>query len=107
MTGGCLVLSGVALLLTMTVVNDQGTYDFILHYSDVVMGTMASQITNLPIVYSTIYSGTDERKHQSSTIYDIIKIGKKPIHLPPTPFRFSTSADFTATRGQRVKATTV
>ena len=30
------------------------------------MGAMASQITSLTIVYSTIHSGTDERKHQSS-----------------------------------------
>ena len=31
------------------------------------MGTMASQITSLTIVYSTVYLGTDQRKHQSST----------------------------------------
>ena len=37
------------------------------HYSDVIMGTMVSQITSLTIVYSTIYSDSDQRKHQSST----------------------------------------
>ena len=36
------------------------------HYDDVIMGAMASQITSLAIVFSTIYSGTDQRKHQSS-----------------------------------------
>ena len=36
------------------------------HYSDVIMGTMASQTTSLTIVYTTIYSGADQRKHQSS-----------------------------------------
>ena len=36
------------------------------HYSDVIMGAMASQITSLAIVYSTIYSCTDQRKHQRS-----------------------------------------
>ena len=36
------------------------------HYSAVIMGAMASQITSLAIVYSTIYSGADQRKHQSS-----------------------------------------
>ena len=36
------------------------------HYSDVIIGAMASQITSLAIVYSTIYSGADQRKHQSS-----------------------------------------
>ena len=37
------------------------------HYSDVIMGTMATQITSLTIVYSTVYSGADQRKHQSSS----------------------------------------
>ena len=36
------------------------------HYNDIIMSTMVSQITSLTIVYSIIYSGTDERKHQSS-----------------------------------------
>ena len=36
------------------------------HYSDVKMGTIASQITSLTIVFSTIYSDADQRKHQSS-----------------------------------------
>ena len=39
------------------------------HYGDVIMGTMASQTTSrtiVYIVYSTVYSGADQRKHQSS-----------------------------------------
>ena len=36
------------------------------HYNDVIMGVMASQITSLTIVYSIVYSGSDQRKHQSS-----------------------------------------
>ena len=36
------------------------------HYSDVMMSTMASDITSLTSVYSTDYSGADQRKHQSS-----------------------------------------
>ena len=31
------------------------------------MGEMASQIASLMIVYSTVYSGADQRKQQSST----------------------------------------
>ena len=38
----------------------------IIHYHDVIMGAMASQITSPTIVYSSVYSGTDQRKHQSS-----------------------------------------
>ena len=30
------------------------------------MGVMASRITSLMIVYSAVYSGADQRKHQSS-----------------------------------------
>ena len=36
------------------------------HYSDVTMGAIESQIIGLTIVYSTVYSGADQRKHQSS-----------------------------------------
>ena len=36
------------------------------HYVDVIMTTMASQITSLTVVYSTAYSDADQRKHQSS-----------------------------------------
>ena len=36
------------------------------HYSDVITGTIASQITSLTTVYSTVYSDADQRKHQSS-----------------------------------------
>ena len=35
------------------------------HYSDVIMSTMASQITIVAIVCSTVCSDTDRRKHQS------------------------------------------
>ena len=36
------------------------------HNSDVIMGAMAPQITSLTIVYSTVHSGADQRKHQRS-----------------------------------------
>ena len=36
------------------------------HYNDVIMGMMAFQKTSPIIVYSTVYSGADQRKHQSS-----------------------------------------
>ena len=36
------------------------------HYGDVIMSTIAFQITSLTIVYSTVYSGADQRKHQNS-----------------------------------------
>ena len=36
------------------------------HYDDVIMTTMASQITSLTVVYSTVYSDADQSNHQSS-----------------------------------------
>ena len=41
--------------------------DIVHHYIDVIMTTMASQITSLTVVYSIVYSGAEkhQRKHQS------------------------------------------
>ena len=36
------------------------------HYDDVIMDAIASQITSLTVVYSAVYSGADQSKHQSS-----------------------------------------
>ena len=36
------------------------------HYNDVIMNVLASQITSLAIVYSSVYPGADQRKYQSS-----------------------------------------
>ena len=39
------------------------------HYSDVIMSVVTSQITSISrIVYSTVCSGADQRKHQSSML---------------------------------------
>ena len=37
------------------------------------MGTMASQITSLTMVYSTVYSGADQRKHQGSALLAFVR----------------------------------
>ena len=39
---------------------------YFIHYDDVIMSAMSSQINSLTIIYPTVYSGADERKHQSS-----------------------------------------
>ena len=44
------------------------------NYSDVIMGAMVSQITSLTIVYSVVYSGEDQRKHQSSASLAFVRI---------------------------------
>ena len=47
------------------------------------MGTMASQITSLAIAYSTVYSGADQRKHQSSASLALGRgIHRGPVNSP-------------------------
>ena len=53
------------------------------HYDDVIMGTIASQITSLTSVYSTVYSGADQSKHQSSTSLAFVwGIHRGPVNSP-------------------------
>ena len=53
------------------------------HYSDVIMGAMASQMTNLTIVYSTVYTGADQRKHESSASLAFVRgIHRWPVNSP-------------------------
>ena len=54
------------------------------HYDDVIMGAMAYQITSLTIVYSTVYSVEDQRKHQSSASLAFVRrIHRRPV-IPRT-----------------------
>ena len=56
---------------------------FRVHYSDVIMGMVTFQITSLMIVYSTIYLGADQRKHQSSTSLAFARgIHRWPVNSP-------------------------
>ena len=49
-----------------------------VHYSDVILGASASEITSLTMVYSTGYSGVDQRKHQSSSFTGLCA-GNSPV----------------------------
>ena len=56
---------------------------FVTHYSDVIMVAMASQITSLTSAYSTVYSGADQRKHQSSASLAFVRgIHCWPVNSP-------------------------
>ena len=47
------------------------------------MGAIASQITSLTIVYSTVYSDADQRKHQSSVSLAFMReIHRGPVNSP-------------------------
>ena len=53
------------------------------HYSDVIMGAMAPQITSLTIVCSTVYSDADQRKYQSSaSLAHVRGIHRWPVNSP-------------------------
>ena len=53
------------------------------HYSDVIMGVRASQITSLATVYSAIYSGAAQRKHPSSASLAFVRgIHRWPVNFP-------------------------
>ena len=52
-------------------------------YNYVIMGAIASQITSLTIVYSTVYSGADQRKHQSSaSLASVRGFQRWPVNSP-------------------------
>ena len=54
-----------------------------IHYGDVIMGAIVSKITSLAIVYSTVYSGADQRKHQSSALLAfVLGVHRGPVNSP-------------------------
>ena len=72
------------------------------------MGAMASQITSLTIVYSTVYSDADQRKHQSSASLAFVWGIHRDRWIPRTKgqlrgkcFHLMTSSNFKGTRAQK------
>ena len=54
-----------------------------MHYFDVIMNTIASQITSLTVVYWIVFSDTDQRKHQSSVLLAFVReIHRSPVNSP-------------------------
>ena len=55
----------------------------VCHYYDVILGAIESQITSLAIVYSTVYSSANQRKHQSSASLAFVRgIHRRPVNSP-------------------------
>ena len=52
-----------------------------IHYSDVIMSAMTSQITGVRIVCSTVCTGADQRKHQSSASLAFVT-NRSPVNSP-------------------------
>ena len=58
-------------------------YNIAIYYSDVIMREVASQIAGVLIVCSTVCSGADQRKHQSSASLDFVRgINRWPVNFP-------------------------
>ena len=54
-----------------------------IHYSYVIMTAMASQITSIWIVYSSVCPGADQRKHQSTALLAFVRgIRRWPVNYP-------------------------
>ena len=54
-----------------------------IHFTDVIMSVMASQITSLTIVYSTVYSGAYQRTNQSFMSLAFVRgIPLSPVNSP-------------------------
>ena len=53
------------------------------HYTDIIMSAVASQITCVLIIYSTVCSGADQREHQSSASLAFVRgIHRWPVNSP-------------------------
>ena len=75
------ILAHIYIFLTCRVCSMK--YEYFIHYSDITMGGIVSQITSLAIVYSTVYSGVDQGKHQSSASLAFVwGIHRWPVNSP-------------------------
>ena len=72
-------LPKIALLQLLTL----NTSPSLLHYDDVIMTMLESQIISLTVVYSIVYSGVHQRKHQSSASLAFVReIHRGPVNFP-------------------------
>ena len=76
-------MEGILWSLPLSEANDNAESVIMSHYNYVIMGAIASQITSLTIVYSTAYSGADQRIHQSSASLAFVRgIHRGPVNSP-------------------------
>ena len=85
------VMIGAYILIKRKTFNVTICSYLICHYDDVIMGAMASQITSLTIVYSTVYSGADQSPASLAFVWGIRRgpvnsPHKKPVTRKMLPF---------------------
>ena len=79
----CIRVYGYQLLRQLRRNNTRCSSFMSYHYDDVIMDTIASLITSLTIVYSTVYSDADQRTHQSSASLAFVwGIHRGPVNSP-------------------------
>ena len=78
------VKQGLCCIIKMARPPKQQTWNGIWdHYGDAIMDAIASHITSLTIVYSAVYSGADQIKHQSSASLAFVRgIHRGPVNSP-------------------------
>ena len=91
---------------------------YAFHYNDVIMSAVASQITSVPIVWSTVCSGADHRKHQGSASLAFLWVihwwpvnfpHKRPVTRKMFPFddvtiRIGITYQFTSERWRKLSS---
>ena len=58
---GCADVASMGIITAKRAIRQYGE-----HHSDLIMGAMASELTGVSIVYSTVCPGADQKRHQSS-----------------------------------------
>ena len=84
-SSSCYIQPGTKVLhcQNLQLTSSWNNYSATHHYCDIIMGAIAFQITSLTIVYSTVYSGADQRKHQSSaSLASVWGIHRWPVNSP-------------------------
>ena len=76
-TYAAVAMSSILLLYQKTHTRLYIFYAVYFHYNDIIMSAVASQITGFSIVYSTVVSDADQRKHQNSA--SMAFVGKSPV----------------------------
>ena len=79
-----LICSDMCRLMTWYLISILKVRTAWFHYHVVIMGTIASQITSITIVYSTVYSDADQRKHQSSASLAFVRRIHRDRWIPRT-----------------------
>ena len=75
---------GLRWMLQNTFNDKSSVVQLMANYCVVIMGAMTPRITSLMIVYSTLYSGADQRKLQSSASLAFVRgIHRRPVNYPP------------------------